>query len=192
MTGPSRGAGPGADLGPGSSSSSEPAVHSRFLPFLPMILHLSFSRPPPRCATDSVRKPVLLRSACPPLDGSVMSWISWTSLVPTLLILSASLAWWFTEPKTARINLIAAAGAALFCWAVAPELCRDLSYSSYALTADAIAALRLRFVATRHANMLLTGFAVGWYVGCAGCPLPSHRLSSLGIMRTSLGVWVGG
>ncbi|KAH6845307.1 hypothetical protein B0I37DRAFT_311552 [Chaetomium sp. MPI-CAGE-AT-0009] len=91
-----------------------------------------------------------------------MSWLSWTSLVPTLLILSASLAWWFTEPKNARINLIAAAGAALFCWAVAPELCRDLSYSVYALTVDAIAALRLELIILRNAKMLVTGVAVVW------------------------------
>jgi uncharacterized membrane protein len=84
--------------------------------------------------------------------------------VPTLLILSASLAWWFTEPKNARINLIAAAGAALFCWAVAPELCRHLSYSAYALAVDAVAALRLDLVILRHAKMLVTGVAVVWYV----------------------------
>ena len=84
--------------------------------------------------------------------------------MPTLLILSASLAWWFTEPKNARINLIAAAGAALFCWAVAPELCRHLSYSAYALAVDALAALRLDLVILRHAKMLVTGVAVVWYV----------------------------
>ncbi|KAK3310471.1 uncharacterized protein B0T15DRAFT_498599 [Chaetomium strumarium] len=93
-----------------------------------------------------------------------MSWISWTSLVPTLLILSASLAWWFTEPKTARINLIAAAGAALFCWAIAPELCRELSYSAYVLTVDTVSALNLEHAIARHANMLLTGAAVVWLV----------------------------
>ncbi|KAL1836318.1 hypothetical protein VTJ49DRAFT_5313 [Mycothermus thermophilus] len=91
-----------------------------------------------------------------------MSWISWTSLVPTLLVLSASLAWWFTEPKTAHINLIAAAGAALFCWAVAPELCRDLSASAYVLAVDALAASRLHLVLLRHFNMLIVGIAVGW------------------------------
>lgn len=95
-------------------------------------------------------------------DHSAMSWISWPSLVPTLLILSASLAWWFTEPKTARINLIAAVGVALFCWAVAPELSRDISYSLYASTVDAVAALRLDLLIVRHAKMLLTGAAVVW------------------------------
>lgn len=106
-------------------------------------------------------------------DPSVMSWLSWTSLVPTLLVLSASLAWWFTEPKNARINLIAAAGAALFCWAVAPELCRDLSYSAYVVTVDAIAALRLELFLLRNAKMLVTGIAVVWYVNgrvCSSCP----------------------
>ncbi|KAL2161400.1 hypothetical protein VTH06DRAFT_7961 [Thermothelomyces fergusii] len=93
-----------------------------------------------------------------------MSWLSWTSLVPTLLVLSASLAWWFTEPKNARINLIAAAGAALFCWAIAPELCRDLSYSAYVLTVDAVAALRLDLFLLRNAKMLVTGIAVVWLV----------------------------
>lgn len=93
-----------------------------------------------------------------------MSWLPWASLVPTLLVLSASLAWWFTEPKNARINLIAAAGAALFGWAVAPELCRHLSYSAYALVADAVAALHLDLVILRHAKMLVTGVAVVWYV----------------------------
>jgi hypothetical protein len=93
-----------------------------------------------------------------------MSWLSWTSLVPTLLIISASLAWWFTEPKNARINLIAAAGAALFCWAIAPELCRDLSYSAYALAVDALASLHLDLVILGHAKMLVTGVAVVWYV----------------------------
>ncbi|KAL2126512.1 hypothetical protein VTI74DRAFT_787 [Chaetomium olivicolor] len=93
-----------------------------------------------------------------------MSWISWTSLVPTFLILSASVAWWFTEPKNARINLIAAAGAALFCWAVAPELCRELSYWAYAFAVDALAGLRLDLVIAKHANMLLMGAAVVWLV----------------------------
>ncbi|KAK4101595.1 hypothetical protein N658DRAFT_496025 [Parathielavia hyrcaniae] len=91
-----------------------------------------------------------------------MSWLSWTSLVPTLLVLSASLAWWFTEPKNARINLIAAAGAALFCWAVAPDLCRDLSYSVYALAVDALTSFRVHLFLLRHSTMILTGLAVVW------------------------------
>ncbi|KAK4181714.1 hypothetical protein QBC36DRAFT_40079 [Triangularia setosa] len=97
-----------------------------------------------------------------------MSWIiSWTSLIPTLLILSASLAWWFTEPKNARINLIAAVGVVLFCWAVAPELSRDLSYSLYVSSFDSVTALHLDSFILRNANMLLVGAAVVWLVGRA-------------------------
>ncbi|KAK4659578.1 hypothetical protein QC762_111540 [Podospora pseudocomata] len=97
-----------------------------------------------------------------------MSWIiSWTSLIPTLLILSASLAWWFTEPKNARINLIAAVGVVLFCWAVAPELSRDLSYSLYVSSLDSVTALHLETFVLRNANMLLVGAAVVWLVGRA-------------------------
>lgn len=101
----------------------------------------------------------------PPPDSGAMSWVSWTSLVPTLLILLASLAWWFAEPKNARINLIAFVGLVLFVWAVAPEFSRDLTYSVYAWTADAVAALRLDLLVLNHANMLLTGGAAFWYVG---------------------------
>jgi hypothetical protein len=93
-----------------------------------------------------------------------MSWTSWTTLVPALLILSASLAW-FVEPKNARINLVAAVGLALFCWAVAPNLSRDVSYSLYATTVDAVAALHLDLLVLEHAKMLLMGSAVLWYVG---------------------------
>ena len=113
-----------------------------------------------------------------------MSWLPWASLVPTLLVLSASLAWWFTEPKNARINLIAAAGAALFGWAVAPELCRHLSYSAYALAADAVAALHLDLVILRHAKMLVTGVAVVWYVRpsvCNACCPPSAACRAFAI-----------
>ncbi|KAK4465613.1 hypothetical protein QBC42DRAFT_218403 [Cladorrhinum samala] len=91
-----------------------------------------------------------------------MSWISWASLVPTLLILSASVAWWFTEPKNARINLIAAVGVVLFCWAVAPDLARQLSYSLYMSSTNALAGLGLELFIVRHASMLLTGAAVVW------------------------------
>ncbi|KAK4216571.1 hypothetical protein QBC37DRAFT_278981 [Rhypophila decipiens] len=93
-----------------------------------------------------------------------MSWTSWTSLVPTLLILSAVLAWWFTEPKTARINLIAAVGVVLFGWAVAPELSRDLSTSLYTSSINSIASLHLEVFVVKHANMLFTGAAVVWLV----------------------------
>ncbi|KXX82941.1 hypothetical protein MMYC01_200627 [Madurella mycetomatis] len=91
-----------------------------------------------------------------------MSWISWTSLVPTLLILSASLAWWLTELSNSRVNLFAALGLGLCCWAVAPELSRNVTYSVYAWTVDALATLQLELLILRHAKMLLTGGAVVW------------------------------
>ncbi|KAK3383711.1 hypothetical protein B0T24DRAFT_518957 [Lasiosphaeria ovina] len=93
-----------------------------------------------------------------------MSWISWASLVPTLLVCSATLAWWFTEPKNARINLIAAVGVVLFGWAVAPDLSRDLSSSLYTLCVKLVAALHLDLLVAKRADMLLTGAAVAWLV----------------------------
>lgn len=131
---------------------------------------LTSTRSFPFCATR-LRLDTRPRIPLPDDDRSAMSWISWTSLVPTLLILSASLAWWFTEPKNARINLIAAAGLALFCWAVAPDLSRNVSYSVYASSVDAVAALRLDLFIIKHANMLLTGTAVVWYVVKVVLPL---------------------
>ena len=95
---------------------------------------------------------------------AAMSWISWPSLVPTILIISASLAWCFREPKTARFNLIAAVGVALLGWVVAPDLSREISFSIYAAAVDAVAALRLHLLIAKHSNMLLTGAAVVWYV----------------------------
>ncbi|KAK0656580.1 hypothetical protein B0T16DRAFT_487885 [Cercophora newfieldiana] len=94
-----------------------------------------------------------------------MSWISWTtSLVPTLLIVLASLAWWHTEPKTALVNLIAFGGVVFFFFTVAPGLTRDLSFSAYTSYANAITTLSLDSFVVRHANMLLTGAAVVWLV----------------------------
>ncbi|KAK4454796.1 hypothetical protein QBC34DRAFT_392634 [Podospora aff. communis PSN243] len=94
-----------------------------------------------------------------------MSWISWTtSLVPTLLVVLASLAWWHTEPKTAVVNLIAFGGVVFFCFTVAPGLTRDLSLSAYTSYANTVAALSLDSFVVRHANMLLTGAAVVWLV----------------------------
>jgi hypothetical protein len=94
-----------------------------------------------------------------------MSWISWmTSLVPTLLVVLASLAWWHTEPKTALVNLIAFGGVLFFCFTVAPGLTRDLSLSAYTSYANTVNVLSLDSFVVRHANMLLTGAAVVWYV----------------------------
>jgi len=123
-----------------------------------------------------------------------MSWISWTtSLVPTLLVVLASLAWWHTEPKTLLVNLIALGGAVVICFTVAPALTHDLSLSAYTSYARAVAALSLDSFVLRHANMLVTGGAVVWYVaaptrqvhiscrppkiaprGCVACRFPKH------------------
>ena len=100
-----------------------------------------------------------------------MSWASSASLIPTLLIVSAVLAWWFTEPKNPRINFVAAAGVLLFCWAIAPDLSREVSASVYVSSVRTIAALRLHLLLVNHANMLLTGAAVVWYV-CSAWRLP--------------------
>ncbi|KAK3330114.1 hypothetical protein B0H66DRAFT_46119 [Apodospora peruviana] len=91
-----------------------------------------------------------------------MSWTSWTSLVPTLLILLAVLAWWFTEPRNYRINLIAAVGVLLFCWAIAPDLSRGFSTSFYALSLTVLASLRIETLLVRHAKIMITGLAVVW------------------------------
>jgi len=93
-----------------------------------------------------------------------MSWTASTTLIPTVLIVSAVLAWWFTEPKNARVNLIAALGVVLFCCAIAPDVSRDLSTSLSISSYNALAAPRLRLLLVDHANMLLTGAAVVWYV----------------------------
>jgi hypothetical protein len=91
-----------------------------------------------------------------------MSWTAWTSLVPTLLIVSAIVAWWFTEPKNARVNLIAAAGVLLFCWAVAPDFSHHLSASVYIFLGHAVVASRLDLLIVNHTRMLFTGAAAVW------------------------------
>lgn len=93
-----------------------------------------------------------------------MSWTACTTLIPTLLIVSAVIAWWFTEPKNARVNLIAALGVVLFCCAIAPDVSQDLSTSLSATSYKAVAAPSVRLFIINHANMLLTGAAVVWYV----------------------------
>lgn len=111
-----------------------------------------------------------------------MSWISWmTLLVPTFLVVLASIAWWHTEPKTAAINLIAAGGVVCFCVTVAPDLSRDLCLSAYASYVAAIATITagtttsLDVLVSSHANMLLTGAAAFW---CVSDPLPVHGIAS--------------
>ena len=114
-----------------------------------------------------------------------MSWISWTtSLVPTLLVVLASLAWWHTEPKTALVNLIALGGVVFFCFTVAPGLTRDLSLSAYTSYANPVSSLNLDHFVVRHANMLLTGAAVVWYVNnCVIAPTNSPQ------KRCSVCIW---
>jgi hypothetical protein len=103
-----------------------------------------------------------------------MSWTAWTSLVPTLLIISAVVAWWFTEPKNARVNLIAAAGVLLFCWAVAPDFSRHFSASVYTSLVDGLVASRLDLLIIKNAKMLLTGAAAVWYVLFVVPFIPQH------------------
>ncbi|KAB5549904.1 hypothetical protein GE09DRAFT_1174670 [Coniochaeta sp. 2T2.1] len=91
-----------------------------------------------------------------------MSWTAWTSLVPTLLIVSAIVAWWFTEPKNYRINLIAAAGVLLFCWAVAPDYSRHLSSVVSVYLVTAVVSSRVDLLVLNNAKMLLTGAAAVW------------------------------
>ncbi len=176
--------------GPGPSESRPGSEASRFLSLFDVSAAPPFSRPPrpplSPLSPDDVAVAVAVAGS-PTAPGlavsahhSVMSWLSWASLVPTLLVLSATVAWWFTEPKNARINLIAATGAALFGWAIAPELCRALSYSLYLLSVDAVTSLHLDHVVFRHAKMLVTGVAVVWYVCppplCPACPRVSPRV----------------
>ncbi|KAL1879978.1 hypothetical protein VTK73DRAFT_6558 [Phialemonium thermophilum] len=91
-----------------------------------------------------------------------MSCSAYAPLIPTALIISAVLAWWFTEPKNARLNLIAAVGVVLFCWTVTPDLSRGISLSLSSSSFDPAAAIRLHLLLVSHANMLLTGAAVVW------------------------------
>ncbi|KAK4229115.1 hypothetical protein QBC38DRAFT_122802 [Podospora fimiseda] len=90
-----------------------------------------------------------------------MSWISWASLVPTFLILSASLVWWFVEPNNARLNLFATVGVVLVSWTLNPEI--DIQLPLFDVdTLNAIATLGLEIYIVRHARMMLTGAAVVW------------------------------
>ncbi|KAK1757377.1 hypothetical protein QBC47DRAFT_155140 [Echria macrotheca] len=94
-----------------------------------------------------------------------MLWISWTaSLVPTLLVLLATLAWWHTQPKTALVNLIPFATALVFYYTIAPELVHRICYSAYSLYLHLVTTLSLDLLVAKHANMMLTGFAVVWLV----------------------------
>ena len=93
-----------------------------------------------------------------------MSWPSSQTLLPTVLVVCAALAWWFTEPKTAHLNLIVAIGFGLFFWAVAPGLAREVSANIYAYCMTTITQSSLDTFVADNATMLLTGAAVVWYV----------------------------
>lgn len=118
-----------------------------------------------------------------------MLWTPWPTSVPTVLFVCALLAWWFIEPKTAHLNLIVVIGCVLFYWAVAPELAQATPYQIYQFSVHAAKLLRLDVLVLYHANMLVTGLAVVWYVyfdvapsGAVMCtlqPATSHSLVSL-------------
>ncbi|EON98315.1 putative fibronectin type iii domain-containing protein [Phaeoacremonium minimum UCRPA7] len=91
-----------------------------------------------------------------------MSWPSSQTLLPTVLVVCAALAWWFTEPKTAHLNLIVSIGFGLFFWAVAPGLAREVSANIYAYCMTTITQSSLDTFVADNATMLLTGAAVVW------------------------------
>ncbi|KAL8393574.1 hypothetical protein RB595_003354 [Gaeumannomyces hyphopodioides] len=95
-----------------------------------------------------------------------MLWLSWTTAGPSLLLLCAILAWWYTEPKTTQLNSIVLVGCFFFFWAVNPELARDIPVNVFQYCASTVLLLRLDsflagFVAS-NARMLFTGAAVVW------------------------------
>jgi hypothetical protein len=96
-----------------------------------------------------------------------MLWTAWTNLLTTTLIISAIIAWWFTESRTAhvRASLVGAAGVLLFCvfWALAPDVAQHFIVSLYRYLLHAVAGPRFRWFFINHATMLITGAAVVWY-----------------------------
>lgn len=87
-----------------------------------------------------------------------------SSVVPTILVICAVLAWWFTEPKSVHLNLIVLIGCVLFYWAIAPELAQETPTWIYQNSVNVATLLRLDVLVLYHANMLVTGAAVLWYV----------------------------
>ncbi|RYP70729.1 hypothetical protein DL769_004879 [Monosporascus sp. CRB-8-3] len=82
--------------------------------------------------------------------------------VPTILVICAVLAWWFTEPKSVHLNLIVLIGCLLFYWAIAPELAQETPVWLYQNSITLATLLRLDVLVLYHANMLVTGAAVLW------------------------------
>lgn len=94
-----------------------------------------------------------------------MSWTTpWTTSVPTILVVCAVLAWWFTEPKTTHLNLIVTIGCILFFWAVAPEFAQQSPAWLRDLLIATATFFHIDYLVLYHANMLVTGAAVVWYV----------------------------
>ncbi|KAK8104242.1 uncharacterized protein PG998_011275 [Apiospora kogelbergensis] len=95
-----------------------------------------------------------------------MLWTPWATSVPSVLVVCAVLAWWFTEPKTAHLNVIVTIGLMLFIWSIAPtELAQQTptwlfqAALSFLATSDLD---RILIFILRHHRMLITGIAASW------------------------------
>ncbi|KAK8072038.1 hypothetical protein PG996_005386 [Apiospora saccharicola] len=91
-----------------------------------------------------------------------MLWTPWATSVPSVLVLCAVLAWWFTEPKTAHLNAIVTIGLMLFVWSIAPELAQVTPIWLYQAALGFLATSELDIFILRHFNMLITGLAATW------------------------------
>ncbi|KAK8043605.1 hypothetical protein PG993_006035 [Apiospora rasikravindrae] len=91
-----------------------------------------------------------------------MLWTPWATSVPSVLVVCAVLAWWFTEPKTAHLNAIVTIGLMLFFWSIAPELAQETPTWLYQAALGFLATSELDIFILRHFNMLITGIAATW------------------------------
>ncbi|KAK7914310.1 hypothetical protein PG985_012013 [Apiospora marii] len=91
-----------------------------------------------------------------------MLWTPWATSVPSVLVVCAVLAWWFTEPKTAHLNAIVTIGLMLFVWSIAPELAQETPIWLYQAALGFLATSELDIFILRHFNMLITGLAATW------------------------------
>jgi hypothetical protein len=89
--------------------------------------------------------------------------VIWSTVVPSILIVIALVAWWFTEAKSIRVHICAAVTAALIWSAIAPETTRRIVWSVHGSVYGAVTTLHIDSLLENHANMLLTGAAVVWY-----------------------------
>jgi hypothetical protein len=101
-----------------------------------------------------------------------MLWPAWTyltTILATVLTISAVIVWWSRDQGQARVSLRAAAGAVLVAifWLVAPDLAQHILISLYTYILNAITAGQLRALLIDHATMLVTGAAVVWYASLA-------------------------